>query len=472
MSTMSMGRGQGLGFDYQAEQDQIAQRQRVADMLMKMSQGSMPQGQMAGRVYVAPSWLQTLAPVAQAYAGTRAQDQVAGDKRKFASDYNQALAQGVQGYMKQRMGTPSMPVGPAPVPGSENPSLEDPPDQVQQMTAAVPGDPRGAAVRAITSGLPALAQIGVKDMENLAKNELTAKDLLSIPGATVGSRVNAATSMDPRRLAADPKLQTVNEQVFAFPEGGGAPNRVLNAQDTYGMPVDIRGDLYQTQGNTGKLVKMDNAAKVTVGGPTVSVDAGSKAGFEAWAKKAVETVDTLSAGARASARSLTALKTIENSTDAGVYQGPLANFGVKIGQLASAMGMKVDANKLANSETTNSEVVRLWADMMQANGGARGLVKEESEKMMESLPQLAQTPEGRRQIIRVMRMKAEQDIEVAKQANAELAAALQSTDSSKFTFGLGMTMLPSPAMDPKPGVPGLPVNRPQTQPEIRNWNSR
>jgi hypothetical protein len=64
-----------------AEQQQLNRQQQMAQMLMQQGM-QQPQGQMVSGRYVAPSFFQYAAPLAQMYAGTRMAEQ--GDKRALA----------------------------------------------------------------------------------------------------------------------------------------------------------------------------------------------------------------------------------------------------------------------------------------------------------------------------------------------------------------------------------------------------
>lgn len=449
----------GVDFDLSSEQQNVSRQQMMADMLMKMAFQPAAQGRMVSGHYVAPSLFESLNPVLGALGGQYAQQGADAARKKLQDTYNAKLSGGLDSYFKQRDGTPAGQT--AAVPAQNLPTEDglgfDMPENPGMAYPAVPGNPRKAAITALTSGLPALSRLGQSDLEALAKGQLTPKDLLTIPGASVSSRVSAATGLDPRLLRPEQKLQALGDRLYDVTEGTGEPQLRLDARKKFGAPFDIRGSLFQNELGTGEIEPLDKAPRVTIGNTTIGD--GQKAGVKELAELGAKTVAELNAGARAASQSLSTLRQIEASADAGVLQGPTANFGIFLGQIATAAGLRVDANKLANSETVQSEVTRLWASTMAANGGARGLVKEESDRIANSLPSLIQTPEGRRDIIRVMRMKAEQDIAVARQAQQEFARAVSTGNFEDFTYGIGAALYPQPAIDPRPAAPGRPVTR-------------
>lgn len=456
-----------LPFDLEVQSAGLQRRRNLADILARQAMQPM-QGQMVGQHFVPTGPWDMLSRLGSAYASASMQNRADTEQKELVGQYNTKLEEELNKYFKLRSGTPAQAPSPG-VPAQELPTedglnFQMPENPGMPGTPAVPADPRRAAITALTSGLPALSKLGQSDLESLSKGQLTPDKLLTAPGFMAGSRGRAAVANDPSLLIPEEKLTTVNDQLYSVPEGDGAPRLRGDFRSKFGDPFVVGGDLLQNDLNTGQIRTVNPGARISIGNTTLGE--GQKAGMKEWAELGAKTVKELTDGARASARTLTALNNITNSSNAGVLQGPLANFGIFLGQLANSAGMRVDANKLANSETFNSEIVRLWAEMMQANGGARGLVKEESEKMMSSLPQLAQTVEGRMQIIKVLRMKAEQDIQVAQQASQEYSRAILSQDPSLFTFGLTGTMLPSPAMDPRPGQPGL---RTPGKPTVSGW---
>jgi hypothetical protein len=230
--------------------------------------------------------------------------------------------------------------------------------------------------------------------------------------------------------------------------------------------VTIGGDLYEVNQSTMQLKKLDNAPKVNVNVPVGVTVAGQKAGYEEWSKKAAQTVTELSESARQSTKLITQLQQLESLTQGGTNMGPAADAATFIQGLANTAGIKVDPAKLNNSQAFNSVATQAWAALMQQNGGARGLVKEESEKLAQSLPSLVQTPQGRAQITRVLRQAAEQNIKDAQRANAEYGKALQSQNPGDFTFGLSATQLPQSG--PMPPAPGS-VTPGNQKPIVKNW---
>jgi hypothetical protein len=333
--------------------------------------------------------------------------------------------------------------------GYQNPSMAMQPnaDGTPQMTN-VPGNQRKAILDALASGHPVLQKFAMEQFGNLSKGALTPEKLLSV--STPESVL--ANPSDPSKWVPKRELKSLQSGEILVDAAGNitAPGRAQGTPQSAGWEtVTLGGDLYQKTA-TG-LKKLDNAPKITTN-VTNSPVLGQKAGVEAWSKGAADTVKELSDSARQSIKLKSQLNQMEALTAGGTAAGPLADAAVFLSGLAKQAGMNVDAAKLNNSQAFNSVATQAWAALMQQNGGARGLVKEESEKLAQSLPALAQTPEGRAQIIATLRQAADQNINDAKLASSQYAKALQSGNLEEFTYGLSSTQLPqSPAMPAAPG---------------------
>ena len=331
-------------------------------------------------------------------------------------------------------------------------------------SAADPQAKKQAIFQAIASGHPVLKELGMRQLASMDKGSLTPDKLadLSTPESVMQSP-NDPSKWKPKR-----SLKGVGSGEVLLDEGGnvaqpGAGASMPGQLAVGGTPsgngwqtVKIDGDLYQMTA-TG-LKKLDNSPKISTHVTNSPVIQGQKAGVEAWSKEAAKTVSEMADSAKQSVALLTKLDQLGALTADGTYSGPLANPAMFVTALANQAGIKVDPRKLQNSEAFNSTATQAWAALMQQNGGARGLVKEESEKLAQSLPSLLQTPQGRAQIIQILSQTAKQNIADAKQASMEFSDALNSGDLRKFTFGLSRTQLPqSGALSPVPGVGGKRV---------------
>jgi hypothetical protein len=120
------------------EQQQILRQQKMAEMLMQQGM-QQPQGQMISGHYVAPSFTQNLAGLANMYVGQRAIEK--GDQAQIdlAKRLRADEASATADYMKERIGTPAemYPAQAGPMPTGGNIPL-------QESKAAVPANPQAA----------------------------------------------------------------------------------------------------------------------------------------------------------------------------------------------------------------------------------------------------------------------------------------------------------------------------------------
>lgn len=446
--------GGQLPFDLQTESEGIQRRRQLAAILGQQALQNPGPGQMVGRHFVATSPLENIARLGTAYMSGNMQTQADADTRELTGRYNEKLKSGMDQYFRTRQGTPA---GPG-VPAQELPTEDGLNFQFpgQAGAPAVRGDPRRAAVEALTSGLPALARLGQSDLESMTKNAMTAKDLLTAPGFTGPSRAAAAATLDLGQLRPEQDTQVIDGRVFTKPKDGSAPREVFDASSVWSQPTkfpNVEGT-YIVNSRTNEVKRIDGAGvRVDMNNPQRKIP-------DALVSKGAEALQGFSQSAQASARGLSALQNIRAASEQGVIGGPLAPVGIWLGQLAAAFGVRVDEAKLNNSSTFQSEVTRLWAELMAANGGARGLVKEESERLMQSLPNLAQTPQGRLQIIQVLEDQARANLQAARQSAIAIGRAIESDNPADLTEALLGTMQPPAAMTPRPAVPGAVSPRP------------
>lgn len=429
-----------LPFDMGAEQSSIDRQQMLAQALMKMAFSGQPQGQMVSGHYVAPSILSNLLPIGQALLSRKMSADADRAGADLSGKYNSKLAEGLQRYFSTREGTPGEPMGP-----------EAPDGSMGAPVGAVAGDPRKAAIEALTSGMGPLQQVGQTDLAQIGRQgaSMSQKDLLGLSGFDPQSRIAAALSGKVESLQPERKDQVVNNQIFSrSPEG--AYKSVLDARDPkeqwsepYPMAgADGRPDLYRKNLTTGKVEKIDNSANVRVNAtPNITVN-GQKAGMEAWSKEAAKTVSELATDARGAVKLLGSLNQLEASGQAGVFSGPTATPAVFITGLGKALGVPVDEGKLANSQAFNSASITAWQDLIKQAGGNRGVVKEEAERIAQIVPQLSQSPQGRKQILSYLREISQQVVKDARQSQQEYGKALQTDNPAAFTFGLGAAELP------------------------------
>jgi hypothetical protein len=129
----------------------ILRRQRMAEQLMQQAQQPMEQGQMAGRIYVAPSWTQYLAKGLQQYMGARGVQQ-ADEEAKALYEGRQAQTQAERQKFAELL--------------RPTPAITLPSDQQGPVAPEQPGDLNAATMLAMQSRDPALQSFAFNSLAN------------------------------------------------------------------------------------------------------------------------------------------------------------------------------------------------------------------------------------------------------------------------------------------------------------------
>ncbi len=388
-------------YDFETEADAIKRKQAIADALQ---QSALAPLQMPTQPGVKLSGVNVLAKLLEGYVARKKSDEAKADRMALSQRYGDELKSGLEQYYKTMQ-------------GYEAPSLALAPnaDGSPQMVK-VPGDRKKAIFDALASNHPVLRDLALSQLKEEGKNQLTPKDLLSIatPESVLANITNPAAWKPKRELKAFAPGEVLLDSSgnYAIP---GNPS----GQQPFGLKT-IGGDLYQTSPTGYK--KLDNAPKVTVGGPIINLQKGQSKLFEGRAEAANKDLAEAEQVARAGQTVLSAVNRMRQVNN--TYQGPTAGIAMRIGQLAKAMGIPVDEKRLANSETFESESAQIWLQAMNLAGGARGLVKEESERIAQAVPSLIHTQQGREQLFAMLeaRVKESQELVKLKQRAMQKAA--------------------------------------------------
>lgn len=431
----------------------VARRRKLLDAMMKQSQEAPLVGNTGG-------WqaaLKVLAGVLHNKQGER----IAADEKAGQAVYGQELGEETNAYMTRMQGKPGEQMTAQQVDALMNR------DQAPQLADPVAANPREAIVRAMTSQKPEMQALGKAGMTELAKNvgkgavaekfNETPRTFKNAKGQLITALIgDQGTVRELPGYEPPPEFAATGDgHIWNKGEGKGTGTYV---GQTYSAPGPVATDangkpiIGQAETSSGKIHSLDKADNsIRINNTPTTIMAAQKAGFEEWSKGAAKTVGELAEQARNATNVLAQANQLESLNKAGVMQGPLANPAIWLGQLSNSVGIKLSSEgqaRLQNSETFENTAAELWLATMNANGGSRGLVKEESERIARSLPALIQTPEGRQQILAVMRRGAQQRINDAQTAQKEYGLALTTQDPQKFTFGLSAAQLPNTTAPP------------------------
>ena len=178
----------GLPPEIFGQQQQLNRQQQMAQLLMQQGQ-QMPQGQMVSGRYVAPSFFQNIAPLAQMYAGQKIAER--GDKQALdlAKQLRQVYGDEIKEFRNIMQGREEL------APEQAGPTQTGQPIP-QEMVRGAP-NPQAAYDFAARASNPALQAVGMK---KLMPEEFTlsegAKRFMTMPDGTV--REVAAGSQKPR----------------------------------------------------------------------------------------------------------------------------------------------------------------------------------------------------------------------------------------------------------------------------------
>jgi protein involved in polysaccharide export with SLBB domain len=155
------------------QQQQLNRQQQMAQLLMQQGQ-QQPQGQMVSGRYVAPSFFQNIAPLAQMYAGTRLAEKSDKQALELAAKLRQRYGDELKEFRKLQQGTPDVEGG---IYGADNKlTMQTTPDmydanmelnpQYRKVApvAAVAPNVQGAYDFAATAYNPALQAAGLRKL--------------------------------------------------------------------------------------------------------------------------------------------------------------------------------------------------------------------------------------------------------------------------------------------------------------------
>jgi hypothetical protein len=324
----------GLPPDLAAQALTLRRKQAIAQALLQQGLPPIQPLPSQGRFATPISPFQGAAQLMQAYKGQQGIGEGERGFRGLGEEYNKRLTEGVQSYMKQRMGGPETPTELRP----DGPPLP-----------ATPGDPLGAATGAIGSGVGPLQKLGFADIAAMNKNVMTTKDWLPLARYfEPKSVVTASMSGDPRALQLKPDIKQHEGQFFDFSDPRNPVplkdlTRVWTPETRQGPGGPILG---QVQAGTQKFEAVEKTPKVTV-----SVDTrGATALATHLGTNAAKQVDDSFSSARDAAADLNILQNAINAFSEGVRTGSLAGIRNEVSKFAQTAGFRSTDPRVAPSD--------------------------------------------------------------------------------------------------------------------------
>ena len=363
-----------MPFDFQSQQSSIDRKRKMAEALI--SQFSTPQqGQMVSGHYVAPNAVQSLlGPALGMMAGQKLGEGFDAEQKGLGERYRSELSQGLEGYFKTREGNPSPVMDDAQAGALMN-------DDQAPNLEPVPGDPRRAAVGALTSQFPELQALGKQDFAAMGKPN----------DETFGT--SPAHLQDPTgKLVA----ALIGNKGTVRPLNGYAPQ-----QESFSAPFQRDGDWYQKD-SRGKEFKLDNAPKTTV---TVDNRQGVQKGVGEYYKA---TGESIAPGGKSNVAAAGAQEALNSSAEAlqAVNDGARQGIAQPALQVLRKIGAELG---MPDSETapTDALTASLKASVFKDLGGLGAQISDGDRKfVMEFSGDLATDPMALKRMLAI-RMAAQ-----------------------------------------------------------------
>ena len=307
---------------------------------------------------------------------------------------------------------------------------------VQDYIAKRTGAPMEGAMSAATSDFPVLQELGKADLLQQMKSGVTMEDILKLPysSASKVAAVEAQRRGDPNwftLLKPEAKTTAIGGQIVETTEGQ-APKPLGYFGEEW---ADGRPEPYQRNLRSGELKKLDQAPKITT---QVGVSGFTKKVPEELAKKAADRLDALGKQVSGAESAVASINTLEQLDKEGIFTNRTAAGETLLNNIAQRIGMKVDTERLARTETYSSEVAKLWlAAMESVTGGARGLTEKETDELKKLQPQIQNSPQTRQRIYKIYRDGAARLRQQFGRAMEGVKTALTADDPGKLVDALG-----------------------------------
>lgn len=417
-----------LPLDVTAQQQALARRQKIADMLTGLAFQSSPT-QMVGQVAVRQSPLEAIAKTVSGGLAGYKQKGIDDEMAKIAGDYQkrqrEAIAEALSKPTEQERATAML-------------MRPDLPEIYAQ----------GSAMN------KKLMDRGTKYGEEALKGQSNAGKQASAMAGNIAA--GAGQTLQDKGEQYDPTKITLD------PLTGKPMAAMMNVIE---QKVGPNGTVFNRNRQTGELNAADKAPKTTV---SVS-QAGPKAGLQEFFKGEAENLNKERAALQESKAALGTLNEMEKLDKAGMFNGFGANqigATVKLGQ---QLGLTFDPNKLANMEGYRAAQTALWQNLISKMGGNRGVTKEEAEEIKQILPQVSDSPQGRARIMQIIRGAHQRNAAQHVKLSNLFGQAVKSDDPSAY-INARAQFVADPNISggqPAPAQTGVPAGGQK----IRPWNS-
>lgn len=389
-------------YDPEADRRRIKRKRDLANALLARSTASYSPVIDAGKLMV-PNWGDAVANVANAWAARQAEKDADRDESETSAAEAAYTSKATQAYQAARKG------GEPYYAGDDTRALDEQgegatPEPVLGKTG--PNPARAMAI-AIRSKIPALLKTAYDDDKEDAK-------LLTVPGATVDSRVAARTYGDPSLLRQEPKEQVVNGRVIR-------DGRVVgDYRDTFSAPQQIPGTppgtIGQAEAGTNKWNRLSPA-------PGTTVNVGDRLGATAFNERVKAFGEALPVLEKSNelARTMVNALPLVDMADTG-FAAPML---VQARKLGLALKLTEDqVGKISSSEGLRSALSTLVFKEIKNLGSGTGLSNTDLQFARDvTLGDLQTDPRAMKNAMRLMVLKTRnENVEHTRQLGMAMEA--------------------------------------------------
>ncbi|MDO9131964.1 hypothetical protein [Hydrogenophaga sp.] len=404
------------GFDDQVEAQNIERSRRYAELLRDQSQ-QQPRGQMVSGHFVAPSWTQGLAQVLKAYQG--------GKGMREADARQKALAEAVRGRQTEELGkfTGLM---------NGRPAEQLPDDQFGPARPAEKPDLAAAYQYAAGAKTPGLQQVGLTGAMQMAQDRAKQEQARAEQQRVLGLIQSEGSPQAAIAAGAPPEMvkqfyesKNYGRDKVQYKDVGGklVPVTEYGDQPQNVAPLDKTGNPFSDlvlRGPDGSMTP--NAPLVGVktgiaraGKPVISVDARNYNTQESeqskvYGKQLGEIRGTITQAGIDAPKRMAQLDRMDELLT-GVDGGRLSPAGAELASAANSLGIKIDP-KLGNKQGAEALAIEMALKMRPPGSGP--MTDKDFDNFLKTVPSLAKTSEGRKQISTTMRAALQRDMEAAK----------------------------------------------------------
>lgn len=359
--------------DFQVQQQAIDRQRKMAEALQQQSMQS-PDGQMVSGRYVAPSYTQYAAKLAQALSGKSGVEDADKRQSELAQRSNQMLVEGLRNYQSAQQGTPAQTITQDPQEVAQAFDTEGVTVPQDKVIPAQAGNKQAALAQLLQSGHPMLQQLAMTEMlkkPESAFNKVDPKDFTQESIAKFATTQNYADLVPARKMEVAPSGVAFNP--FAVKEGTvfNDPNKLMSIGPD-GQPV-VNESLVGVKKDIAKAGKTD-----------VNVKTELKTG-ESLAGQVGPMMKDSTSIAEGAVKQVDAAQRVIKAIDSGnVITGPGATLRLKGAQISQMLGVggKDEAERIANTRGTIRGFAELTLQGRQQMKG-QGAITESEGKLAE-----------------------------------------------------------------------------------------